>query len=234
MAPVPLIIMLACWAVAAAVWTQPASYRPARQRPVQRPAVTCCAAEDPLLLEEIRDVLRREIKAEDTPTSSQIVELHTSKIEPLCPAIWAPKHPDREGAIQNLSLALDTLEVAAQGPLLSGRDFSPSDAEVFPTFCLLSSTLPLHFGWEEYTTEALFWKRPRLHGGPAPRTPTRSPPAHRPTVPPLAAWFELCNYEKPCREASDRIEAALQSIDWSGIAIDVPTNGLRRPIARPE
>ena len=58
----------------------------------------------------------------------------------------------------------------------------------------------------EYTTDALFWKRPRLH-----------------------SWFELCSYETPCAQAAARIEEALQAIDyWPSISVDVPTNKLRR------
>ena len=64
----------------------------------------------------------------------------------------------------------------------------------------------VHFGWYEYTTDALFWKRPRLH-----------------------SWFELCSYETPCVQAAARIEEALQAIDyWPSISVDVPTNKLRR------
>ena len=59
-------------------------------------------------------------------------------------------------------------------------------------------------GWEEWSNEALFWRRPRLH-----------------------AWWELINYERACRTAKQQITARLSELDLARVAVDVPTSALR-------
>ena len=200
--------MLVGFLASAAAWTPPARSSSAMvHRPRRGGTLRCCAGD---FLAEARENIVSSLKAEDSPESARISKLHSSSIEPLCPAVWTREYSDRTSAIQQISLALDELELASAGPLLTGSEFSLCDAECFPSFCLLSSTLPEHFGWYEFTTEALFWKRPRLH-----------------------AWFELCNYERPFREAASHIEAVVKDIDyWSTIEMDVPTNNLRTSARR--
>lgn len=182
-------------------------HRPLPRRHRSRPAV--CSI-DELLVAQTDELLQQLDLAEEEPEDSlKISDIHAKGIAPLRPAVWSSEFPDREDAIKTLSDMLDQLEVASSassGPLLAGSSFSSCDAQCYPTFCLLSWTLPKHFGWYEYTTDALFWKRPRLH-----------------------SWFELCSYETPCAQAAARIEEALQAIDyWPSISVDVPTNKLRR------
>jgi len=199
--------MLSAFVAVATAWTPPSRSATAVVGRQRGGALRCCAGD---FLAEARQGIVSSLEAKDSPESARICKLHASSIEPLCPAVWTPEYSDRTTAIQQISLALDELELASVGPLLTGAAFSPCDAECFPSFCLLSSTLPEHFGWYEFTTEAMFWKRPRLH-----------------------AWFELCNYEQPFREAASRIEAVVKEIDyWSTIEVDVPTNNLRTSARR--
>ena len=200
--------MLVALTATAVAWTSPARSATAIvQRPCRSGGLCCCQGD---FLAEVRQGIASSLKAEDSPESARICQLHASSIEPLCPAVWTREYSDRATAIQQISLALDELELASVGPLLTGSAFAPCDAECFPSFCLLSSTLPEHFGWYDFTTEALFWKRPRLH-----------------------AWYELCNYEQPFRDAASRIEAVVKDIDyWSAIELDVPTNSLRTSARR--
>ena len=157
------------------------------------------------LLAEQTDELMRQLVVSESETSSRISELHAT-IAPLHPAVWSSEFSGREDAIMQLSEVLDELEASSSGPLLTGDAFASCDAQCFPTFCLLSWVLPRHFGWTEYTTDALFWKRPRLH-----------------------AWFELCSYEQPCCDAAAKIKGALEAIEyWPAISVDVPTNTLRK------
>ena len=77
---------------------------------------------------------------------------------------------------------------------------------LFPAICLMELTLPAHFGWEEWTTEALFYKRPKLH-----------------------AWFEVMRYETPAAAAEQQVAAwlARQGVDWQRLALDCPTRKRR-------
>ena len=188
-------------ALALLAWSpqQPPLLRtPHRSRP------PICLVDD-LLAEQTDELLRQLDLAEESEASRRISDIHTNSVSPLRAAVWSLQYPDREDAIKKLSIVLDKLEAASSGPLLAGSTFATCDAQCFPTFCVLSWTLPRHFGWTGYTTEALFWKRPRLH-----------------------AWFELCSYEAPCSNAAARIEDALEAIEyWPEISIDVPTNRLR-------
>ena len=159
-----------------------------------------------LCTEQTFELNRQLDLGKESEASRSISALHATSIAPLLPAVWSSEFPDREDAIVKLSAVLDELEASSSGPLLTGDTFASCDAQCFPTFCLLSWALPRHFGWTEYTMDALFWKRPRLH-----------------------AWFDLCTYEEPCREAAANIERELEAIEyWPEISVDVPTNKLRR------
>lgn len=178
----------------------PPPHRPHRSR-----APICSL--DSLFTEQTAELNRRlDLPGEESEASRSLSALHATSIAPLLPAVWSSEFPDRKDAIIKLSIGLDELEVSSSGPLLSGDAFASCDAQCFPTFCLLSWALPRHFGWEEYTTDALFWKRPRLH-----------------------AWFDLCSYEEPCRDAAAKIERELEAIEyWPEISVDVPTNKQRK------
>ena len=159
-----------------------------------------------LCTEQTFELNRQLDLGKESEASRSISALHATSIAPLLPAVWSSEFPDREDAIVKLSAVLDELEASSSGPLLTGDTFASCDAQCFPTFCLLSWALPRHFGWEEYTTDALFWKRPRLH-----------------------AWFDLCSYEEPCRDAAAKIERELEAIEyWPEISVDVPTNKQRK------
>ena len=166
---------------------------------------------DSLFTEQTAELNRQlDLPGEESEASRSISALHDTSIAPLLPAVWSSEFQDRKDAIIKLSTGLDELEASSSGPLLTGDAFASCDAQCFPTFCLLSWALPRHFGWEEYTTDALFWKRPRLH-----------------------AWFDLCSYEKPCRDAAAKIERELEAIEyWPEISVDVPTNKLRKRVRK--
>lgn len=136
--------------------------------------------------------------------SDELIALYEAQIAPLEPAIWSADYASsREDAICELSRALDRLEEAVAGPMLSGQQIREADQLIFPAFCLLHHTLPSHFGWTEWTDEALFYRRPRLH-----------------------AWWELMLYESSAQEVTDDIRAHVEglSISWG---VEVPTSGLR-------
>ena len=134
---------------------------------------------------------------EDDAQSSLILGLHSAEIAPLTPMIYEEEVSldERRAAIEGLSRSLDTLEENARGPWLTGGGLSRADATIFPSMALFSQTLPVHFGWTEWTDEALFWRRPRLH-----------------------AWFELMQYERPCKEAQRSIAARLEERYTRGTA----------------
>lgn len=142
----------------------------------------------------------------DVGKESFLVTVHAESVAPQMPKIYLPSVPsdERKTAIEGLSRSLDVLEEAASGPMLAGSRLSVADATIFPAIALCAQTLPEHFGWTEWTNEALFWKRPRLH-----------------------AWWELMSYERACKAAEQQIVARLQDIDFSSIAIDVPTSQIR-------
>ena len=110
----------------------------------------------------------------DSAKVCTLTSLFEERIAPEEPAIWESEQPAEERAesLVRLSLGLDALEAEACGPLLAGGSPTAADGLIFPSFCLYYEALPSHFGWEEWTDEALFYKRPRLH-----------------------AWFELLRTE---------------------------------------
>ena len=135
--------------------------------------------------------------------------MYESSIQPLEPALYSELFEgNRKEFIVELSQQLDLIEEQAQGPYLTGPSLSQADAFLFPCFCLLVKTLPEHFGWQEWTTESLFWKRPRLH-----------------------AWYELMQYEKAALETATRVGSALERFDLTQIEVDAPTLS-RRTIPR--
>ena len=138
--------------------------------------------------------------------SERIAAIHAEQIAPFLPKIYAASlsSDERKAAIEGLSRSLDLLEEAARGPMLAGSRLTMSDALCFPSIALCTRTLPPHFGWTEWTDEALFWCRPRLH-----------------------AWWEVMSREKAARTAEQQIVDRLQEVDFSSIAIDVPTSRLR-------
>ena len=184
--------------------------------PVAPPRCARCAppvalfADDPLDLAEISRELQNSFKLGDTApdeTSGKLLTVHSSSVAPLVPTIYTPDVPEieRKTAIEDISRALDLMEEAAQGPLLAGSKLSLADAVAYPSIALCSLTLPDHFGWEPWTEESMFYRRPRLH-----------------------AWYELISYEKACREAEKQIRAKLEEVaDLAKIAVDVPTSKLR-------
>jgi len=164
---------------------------------------------DPLGLGPTREELLAAIKAAPvTDADRKLVTLYSELIAPFESAVYAPGLvvDDRKDAICTLSRSLDVLEGAVHGPLLSGASLSMADAQLFPSMCLLHQTLPTHFGWEEWTEEAIFWRRPRLH-----------------------AWFELIQYEPVARQAKQKVATALDAlqVDWAQIAMEVPTARVR-------
>lgn len=141
--------------------------------------------------------------------SLALCALHREAIAPLMPATYLVDmaKDDRRSSIEGISRALDTLEEQARGPMLTGSRAAAADADVFPSLVLLEQTLPEHFGWEEWTEESLFWRRPRLH-----------------------AFFELMKYEKPCKEIESELITRLAALEvpWTEVGIDVPTAQLRK------
>ena len=188
------------------VWVATASWAPApiMSTPAGDAVAETCSACTALLVERLN------IDATSTDAAASLLcKLHSETIVPLAPATYlegmAPA--DRRNAIEALSRSLDSIEEAARGPMLTGKEPMLPDASLFPSLVVLEQTLPTHFGWTEWTDEALFWRRPRLH-----------------------AFFELMKYETPAREVerevADRI-AALE-VDWEQLAFEVPTSSLRK------
>lgn len=138
--------------------------------------------------------------------SAKLLTLHDDMLAPLVPPIFDASFTkdDRRAAIEDLSRSLDIVEEVAQGPLLTGRDITSADATLFPVMALCSLTLPNYFGWTEWTDEALFWRRPRLH-----------------------AWFELFMYERAAKNCEMQLSARLGELDLAALAMDVPTSKLR-------
>ena len=127
-----------------------------------------------------------------------VLGVWAESVAPPLPAIWDPAHADRADAIRELSLGLDALEQRASGLYLAGP-LSVADARLFPSVCFMHRVLPEHYGWEEWTEAAIFWKRPKLH-----------------------AWFELMSYEKTAAAAARELDAGLGEVDFAAIAIEVP------------
>ena len=173
--------------------------------------VAMCASPEPDLVRlgdisrELFETLNVGDSSEDT-ISQKITEVHAEAVEPRVLKIYTPSAPkeERRAAIEGLSRSLDELEEVVRGPMLAGSDLSAADAVLFPSIALCELTLPVHFGWTEWTDEALFWRRPRLH-----------------------AWWELLQYESACKAAKRIIRSRLEEIDFSALAMDVPTSQLR-------
>ena len=170
------------------------------------------SADDPLSLSTMRDRMRESLALESTPSeaSDLLCRCWEESLAPLEPAVYQTEgftREDRIAAIRDLSLCLDGIEAAAVGPLLAGPRPHEADALLFPSLVLLENTLPVHFGWEAWSDEALFWRRPRLH-----------------------AFFELIKYEPVAREVERSVIARLNDldVDWSSIAVEVPTSNLRK------
>ena len=140
-------------------------------------ALTPAPKVDPLKLSCRGSDLARALKVPEEDLSltvEKLCALYNSEIAFLEHAIWDSQcaETDRISAIEQLSDALDRLEVQACGPLLAGKRVSLADAIVFPSFCLITHALPQHFGWTEWTDEVrarsiLVWSPP-----PTPFTPT--------------------------------------------------------------
>ena len=145
------------------------------------------------------DVALAEAEGAAASVSGALIDLHSMLIAPLEPSIWAPEYDGRADAICALSQRVDDLETAARGPLLAGKSLSRADGVLFPTFCALWSSMPAHYGWKEWSDEAIFYKRPRLH-----------------------AWFELMNLDAAGARTAAAIQADVESLDWSWAA-PVPT-----------
>jgi hypothetical protein len=160
------------------------------------------AAARSMLLAALEGVPADESAAE---ASGVIQEIYQQKIAPVEPAIWTPDFEQRQDAIIELSLGLDALEQQVKGPLLTGRQVTPADGLLYPSFVLYFNALPQHYGWADWTSEALFYKRPRLH-----------------------AWYELMGYERriPASAAEERVRELVSelSFEW---AVPVPTRSHR-------
>ena len=143
------------------------------------------------------------------PVSDELCSLCRDSILPLSAATYSTRMDAavRRTSIEDLSRALDECEETARGPLLSGVNACSADALLFPTLVLLEQTLPQHFGWTEYTDEALFWRRPRLH-----------------------AYFTLMKYEAPAQQVERDLAEKLAELElpWDKMALAVPTSQLRK------
>lgn len=166
---------------------------------------------DPLQLSSARSVLLAALEqvppTDPKATDACIViqEIFEEKIAPVESAIWTPDFEERKDAIIELSLGLDAIEHEVKGPFLAGRQVTAADGILYPSFVLYHNALPAHFGWEDWTSEALFYKRPRLH-----------------------AWFELMGYEKrmPAAAVQEQVDKLVSelSFEW---AQPVPTLSYR-------
>lgn len=186
-------------------------------RPLRSPSPRACASAspgDPIRLADARRLLLSVLEAAppadaaSAARSGALQGFYESEIAPLEPAIWRTgySNEERQSAIVQLSCSLDALEREVAGPLLTGRSPTAADGLMYPSFCLFYHALPVHFGWTEWTDEALFFKRPRLH-----------------------AWFELMEYERalPVGDIRARVKEDIAglSFDW---ATPVPTLSHRK------
>ena len=125
-----------------------------------------------LNLDEISRSLQESLPAldatpeEESSVSQQLMQVHQSELVAALPKIWSPQveKAERIAAIEGLALSLDRAEALVVGPMLTGKQLTVADSTWFPAVAALDMTLPQHFGWEEWTDEALWWRRPRLHG----------------------------------------------------------------------
>ena len=155
-------------------------------------------AGDPLRLGARRTELQRQLPlAEDCPRTEMLCSAYTSRLAPLEPAIWMSDYAERPSAIVSLSKELDALEDLAVGPLLAGPHLTRADAALFPSVALLDATMPSHFGWTEWTEEALFYQRPRLH-----------------------AWWEMMLYEPEAARVAQLVRDDVEALEISwGVAV---------------
>lgn len=144
--------------------------------------------------------------------SDLLCELYKAEMLPFISAVYDPNlsESSRKESIEALSRSLDLLEEAAVGPRLAGMNISVADTVIYPAMSLLQQTLPQHFGWSEWTPEAIFYKRPRVH-----------------------AWMtmlELLPDTKVWEEAREAVTARLAGLElnWTALAMDVPTLKLRK------
>jgi hypothetical protein len=172
---------------------------------LRAPAPVMMGKGDPVLnfkdvVLQLCEALPVEEKAEGR--SELLCTLYTESIAPLLGTIYDPifSQDRRVGAVQALSKALDRVEEAACGPLLAGREPTLADATMFPAVAAFELTLPEHFGWTEWTNEALFYRRPRLH-----------------------AWYELLSYERPVRDAAELVATRVAKLDLAAVGVEVPT-----------
>ena len=147
--------------------------------------------------------------AEAAPAGdATLLSLYNEEVYPLQPALYAEgfSPAERRAAVERISRGLDLVEGAALGPFLCGPCPTSTDACLFPSVVLLDLVLPTRFGWTEWTDEALFWKRPRLH-----------------------AWFELMKYERGASEAQANVSGGLEAlgVEWDQVGVDAPTSRLR-------
>ena len=178
-----------------------------------RPSVVMLASSDVLGLraqtKALAQALEMKIDASSNLVSETLSTLCSETILPLSAATHSTSMPpaERRTAIEDLSIALDEVEETAVGPLLSGARTCSADVELFPTLVLLEQTLPQHFGWTEYTDEALFWRRPRLH-----------------------AYFALMKYEAPAKQVERELTERIMALElpWDEMAFEVPTSQLRK------
>ena len=168
-------------------------------------------AYDPFGLRACATQLMEEANVVDAADDAiaNICGLHERELVPHVPALYMRDMPrsERMGEIIKISFSLDRLECAARGPMLAGgAKVTRADATIFPNMVLLKLTLPVHFGWTEWTDEAIFWRRPRLD-----------------------AWYELMKYEKAAKAVEAAITSKLEEeiVDWGELALDVPTSHLR-------
>ena len=161
-------------------------------------------------LEDCRSQLRGGLRIQDNDQakSAEILRLHSESILPLEHRIYLPdvSPDDRKAAIVAIARALDVVEEAARGPLLAGSKCTLADASFFPSMALFANVLVPHFGWTPWTSEALFYRRPRLH-----------------------AWFELMKYEAAAVEVEEAVGAQLQAlqVNWEAVAMEVSTSRIR-------
>lgn len=178
--------------------------------PRARTTVASATADLEACLEDCRSQLRGGLRIEDNDQakSAEILRLHSESIMPLEHRIYLPDiSPDnRKAAIVAIARSLDVVEEAARGPLLAGSKCTLADASFFPSMALFAQVLVPHFGWTPWTSEALFYRRPRLH-----------------------AWFELMKYEAAAVEVEEAVEAKLQAlqVNWEAVAMEVPTSRIR-------
>ena len=186
---------------------------PARVPRARAPApIASASASDDIvaMLDKSREDLINELelpsKVPDDEVSSRICLLYTEVARELVPAIFSADESEetRVAAIETVSCKLDVLEETIKGPLLTGSKPTVADAIVYPSMALFELSLPKYFGWEEWTNEALFYRRPRLH-----------------------AWYELFNYERAAKTDRKALVQGVGEMDLLALAVEAPTSAKR-------